>query len=338
MFDNDLATSEGDSIFTPDEQAAMDAYERGEEGPSAAPATVEAPEGAPAGGEAAAPAAAAPEAAPGEVVDPEADAGSADDNKGKFVRHGAFHQERERRKAVEKELTELREKYARGDERLRLINEAMQARQAPAAAPEAPAAPPSPDEDVIGYAKHLEKQLEELRSGMQQETARQRQEREVGAVITDYKADLNRFASTEPTFAAAFTHVMQSREAEYAALGVPADQIKQALAQDELQIAMSARQQGVSPAERIFQIAKARGFAPKAPEPAPAPAPVETPAQKVERVAAGQAGPGKSLSAAGGAPAGEVTFEMLASMNERDFEAFATKNPEKLARLMGAEG
>ena len=65
--------------------------------------------------------------------------------------------------------------------------------------------------------------------------------------------------------------------------------------------------------------------------------PAETPAQKVERVAAGQAGPGKSLSAAGGAPAGEVTFEMLAAMSEKDFEAFATKNPEKLARLMGAE-
>ena len=338
MDDNDLAISGGDDSFTPEEQAAMDAYERGEEGPSAAPAAVEAPEGAPAGGEAAPAAAAAPEAAPGEVVDPETDAATADENKGKFVRHGAFHQERERRKAAEAELTTLREKFARGDERLRLINEAMQARQQPAAQSEAPPAPPNPDEDIFGYAKHLEKQIEDLRNGVQQETARQRQEREVGTVINDYKADLNRFAASEPTFADAFTHVMRSREAEYAALGVPADQIKAALAQDELQIAIAARQQGVSPAERIFQIAKARGFAPKAPEPAPAPAPVETPAQKVERVAAGQAGPGKSLSAAGGAPAGEVTFEMLTSMNERDFEAFALKNPEKLARLMGAEG
>ena len=54
-------------------------------------------------------------------------------------------------------------------------------------------------------------------------------------------------------------------------------------------------------------------------------------------VAAGQAGPGKSLSAAGGAPAGEVTLEMLGSMSEAEFEAFAAKNPRKLARLMGEE-
>ena len=339
MDDNDFATSGSAEGFTPEEQAAFDAYERGEDAPSSAPAAPAAPEGAPVGGEAAAPAA-APEAAPGEVVDPEADAGSPDDNKGKFVRHGAFHQERERRKAVEKELTELREKYARGDERLRLLNEAMQARQPGAAQPEAPVAPPNPDEDIFGYVQALKAELDALKGGVQQETARQRQEREVGAVINDYKADLNRFASTEPTFADAFNHVMRSREAEYAALGVAPDQIKAALAQDELQIAISARQQGVSPAERIFQIAKARGFASKAAEPAPAaaaPAPAETPAEKAARVTAGQAGPGRSLSAAGGAPAGEVTFEMLAAMNERDFEAFATKNPEKLARLMGAE-
>ncbi|MBN4095640.1 hypothetical protein [Methylobacterium sp. OT2] len=335
MDDNDLAISGGDDAFTPEEQAAMDAYERGEDG-TAASTAAPAADGAPADGDVAQ-AAAAPEAAPGEVVDIETDAGTPDENKGKFVRHGAFHQERERRKAVEKELHDLREKYARGDERLKLLNEAIQARPAAAAQPETPPAPPSPDEDIFGYAKHLEKQIEELKNGFTQETARQRQEREVGEVIRDYQSDLNRFASAEPTFADAFRHVMQSRAAEYAAMGVPEDQIRQHLQNDEFTVALEARQAGVSPAERIFQIAKARGFTPKATEPAPPPAPAETPAQKAERVAAGQAGPGKSLSAAGGAPVGEVTFEMLAAMSEKDFEAFATKNPEKLARLMGAE-
>jgi len=341
MIENDFATSESGESFTPEEQAAFEAYERGEERSSAAPAAPEAPEGVVAGGEPAPAATAAPEAAPGEVVDPEADAGSADDNKGKFVRHGAFHQERERRKAVEKELTDLREKFARGDERLRVITEAMQAR--PAAQQETQAEPPKvidPKEDIFGAYEQLKSELEALKGGVQQETARQRQEREAGEVITDYKADLNRFASSEPAFADAFRHVMQSRAAEYAALGVPEAQIRQALANDEFQVAVQARQQSVSPAERIFQIAKARGFTPKAAEPAPAAtpaAPAETAAARAERVAAGQAGPGKSLSAAGGAPAGEVTFEMLAQMNEADFEAFALKNPRKLAKLMGEE-
>ncbi len=81
--------------------------------------------------------------------------------RGKFVRHGAFHQERERRKAVEKERDELRERFARGDERLRLLTEAMQRAPAPAApaAPETPAEPPKkidPNEDIFGAYAQLQ--------------------------------------------------------------------------------------------------------------------------------------------------------------------------------------
>ena len=116
---SDQTESLGGDAFTPEEQAMFDAYERGDEG-SAAPAgggeTAPAPEAAPGAPEAAAAApGAAAAAAPGDVVDPEVEEGSAEENKGKFVRHGAFHQERERRKAVERELAEFREKFARGD-------------------------------------------------------------------------------------------------------------------------------------------------------------------------------------------------------------------------------
>ena len=333
MTETDLAPTGTDEGFSAEEQAAMDAYERGDDAPLAG--------GEPSSGaERPVSGAAAPEAAgaPGEVVEPDVEAGTPEENKGKFVRHGAFHQERERRKTVERERDDLREKVARGDERMRLLTEAIQQRGAtPAAAPvEAPKVP-DPNEDIFGYVQHLQAEIAALRGGVQQQTESQRQEREAAVVVNDYKADLNRFAATEPAFADAFRHVMQSRAAEYAALGVPEAQIHEALGQDEFQIALQARQQGVSAAERIFQIAKARGFAPKAPEPAPAPAaPAESAADRAARVSAGQAGPGRSLSAAGGAPAGEVTLEALAAMNERDFEAFAAKNPRRLEQLMGA--
>ena len=339
MTENDFAPGESGESFTPEEQAAFEAYERGEEGPSAAPAAPEAPEGAPTGGEAAAPAG-EPGEAPGEgtEIDPNL---QARDEKGKFVPHGAFHEERERRKAVEKELTDLREKYARGDERLRLITEAMQQRPAPQQQPQAE--PPKvidPKEDIFGAYEQLKAELAELKGGVEQTKQETQQEREFKVVRDDYIADLNRFGAAEPAFADAFRFVAQTRAAELKLLGHPETQIPQLLGQEELQLAIQARQRGVSPAEMLFAVAKARGFAPKAAEPAPAPAPAapaETPAQKAERVAAGQAGPGKSLSAAGGAPAGEVTFEMLAQMSEADFEAFATKNPRKLAKLMGEE-
>lgn len=345
----DQTESLGGDAFTAEEQAMFDAYERGEDAP-AAPAgggeAAPAPEAAPAAPEAAA---AAPDAvaAPGDVVDPEAEEGSAEENKGKFVRHGAFHQERERRKAVERELAEYREKFARGDERLRLLSEAMQkAPQAPAAAQAAPEpeAVPDPNEDIFGYVKHLEKQLADVRSGHQQMTEAQkkqaeedRAETETREIVGSYQRDIQRYAAAEPAFADAYQYLVQGRVAELKLYGLDD---RQAIAQanaDELAFVRSAVQRGVSPAEQAFALAKARGFVAKAPEPAAPPAPAaETPAERQARLAAGQAA-SKSLSGAGGGPAGEITLEMLATMSEADFEKFAAKNPGKLEALMGAQ-
>lgn len=345
---SDQTESLGGDAFTPEEQAMFDAYERGEEAPAASAGGGEAapaPDAAPDAPEAAA---ATPGAAtaPGDVVDPEVEEGSAEENKGKFVRHGAFHQERERRKAVERELAEYREKFARGDERLRLLSEAMQkAPQAPAAAQPAPEpeAVPDPNEDIFGYAKYLEKQIADLRNGHQQMTEAQKQQAEQAraadeerTIVGSYRQDIERFASTEPAFVDAYRHLVSGRVAELKLYGLSdADAIKQANA-DELAFVRAAVQRGVSPAEQAFALAKARGFVAKAPEPAAPPAPAaETPAERQARLAAGQAA-SKSLSGAGGGPAGEITLEMLATMSEADFEKFAAKNPGKLEALMGA--
>lgn len=345
---SDQTESLGGDAFTAEEQAMFDAYERGEDDPAAPAGGGEAapvPDAAPAAPEAAAAAPGA--AAPGDVVDPEGEEGSPEENKGKFVRHGAFHQERERRKSVERELSELREKYARGDERLRLLSEAMtRAPQAPAAAaqpaPE-PEAVPDPNEDIFGYVKHLEKKLAEAVSGTQQVTeAQKRQAEEARAaeeertIVGSYRQDIERYAATEPAFVEAYRHLVQGRVAELKLYGLSdADAIKQANA-DELAFVRAAVQRGVSPAEQAFALAKARGFVAKAPEPAAPPAPAaETPQERQTRLAAGQAA-SKSLSGAGGGPAGEITLEMLANMSEADFEAFATKNPRKVEALMGA--
>ncbi len=157
---NDHDVSSGEDAFTAEEQAAFDAYASGSE-----PAVPESAAAQAAPVDAAAAAAAPGEpAAPGEVVDPEAEEGSVDENKGKFVRHGAFHQERERRKAVEKELAEFRERYARGDERLRLLTEAMQRPATPATPPEPPKKI-DPAEDIFGAYAQLQQELAEIRSG-----------------------------------------------------------------------------------------------------------------------------------------------------------------------------
>ena len=82
-------TIDSDDAFSPEEQAAWDAMRSGEAAPEPQAAAEPAP----------APEPAAEAAAPGEVVDPDApDADDAEKNRGRFVRHGAFHKEREARK------------------------------------------------------------------------------------------------------------------------------------------------------------------------------------------------------------------------------------------------
>lgn len=337
MTETDFATSGSDDAFTPEEQAAFDAYASGGE-PTPSP-------------EPAAPAPGAPEpaaaAAPGEVVDPDEEgAEDAEANKGRFVRHGAFHKERVQRKEAQRALAELQERFARGDERLRMLTQAMQA------APQAPAAPaqpapepekaPDPNEDIFGYVQHLEKQLAEVRNGHKEMTEAQKQQAEQAraaeeerTIVGAYRQDIERYAAAEPAFGDAYTYLVQGRVAELKLYGLTDQQAVAQANADELAFVRSAVQRGVSPAEQAFALAKARGFVPKAPEPAAAPAaPAETPAERQARLAAGQA-TAKSLSAASGGPAGEVTMEMLASMSESDFEAFVAKNPAKARALMG---
>lgn len=345
MIDSDFsASTDSDDAFSPEEQAQWDAMRSGatdlepQGGSTATPAPSPTPEGA------AAQAPAGEAAAPGEVVDPDAeDADDPEKNRGRFVRHGAFHKEREARKTAQRQLSELQEKFARGDERLRILSEAMQRPAAPAqaATPPEPVKVPDPSEDIFGYIEHLKGEIETLRSGQTQLTESQKQAEETrranaerNDVIGFYQQDLQRAVAADATISDAYQHLFSGRVAELQLVGMSEEQAVQTVREEEFNLAQTARQRGQSPAALIAALAKSRGFAPKAPEPTPAPA--ETVAEKHARVEAGQKGPGMSLSAAGGSPAGEVTAEMLANMSDDEFSAFQKANGRKLRQLMGA--
>lgn len=348
MIDSDFsAPIDADDAFSAEEQAAWDAMRSGATdleplaGSTVAPAPAAAPEGAPA------PTPAGEAAAPGEVVDPDAeDADDPEKNRGRFVRHGAFHKEREARKAAQRDLAALQEKFARGDERLRILSEAMQKPAAPAqpAAAAEPAKVPDPNEDIFGYAKYLEEQIQAIRTGQTQLTETQKKAEEDrraaderNDVIGFYRQDLQRAVAADATLSDAYQHLFSGRVAELQLVGMSEADAVQTVREEEFNLAQTARQRGQSPAALIAALAKSRGFAPKAAEAAPAAtAPAETAAEKAARVDAGQKGPGMSLSAAGGSPAGEVTAEMLANMSDEEFSAFQKANGRKLRQLMGA--
>src|SRR5262245_58167268 len=123
-------STESPAGFTPAEQRYFDS--RGETGLDAPAEPKEAPAAEP-----------APETPEPREATQEAPEG--DDKPRKFVEHGAFHEERSRRKALEKELYDLRIHAARMDERFRAI----------APQPQQPKPPPAPSEDIFGAVDHL---------------------------------------------------------------------------------------------------------------------------------------------------------------------------------------
>lgn len=256
-----------------------------------------------------------------------------DKPKQSMVPHGAMEAERQKRKGVEAELAKERreatERQTRLDERLRLINDALTPKQ------QQPAVP-NPDEDIFGYAKHLESQINELR-GMSAQDRQQAQQREQAEnqnrqLMSAYMADAQSFAAETPDFMEAYRHLLASRDQELAAMRYTPMQRQEYIRNDEMNIAQSALAQGRSPAETIYNLAKLRGFAGKAPaqqeqqqEQPKLDAPKPDGAQEIARLNANKEA-AASLSGSGGAPGGgKITLETLDRMDKDEFKAFVAK-------------
>jgi len=279
---------------------------------------------------------------------------------GKFVSHQALHKEREKHKATKTELQQAREKLARGDERLAILNEAFQAQTRPAAAAEQDQQKPKnpyeeqtidPEADFIGWAKQMQRRSEwnfQRQSEVQQSTAA----RETFQRVTNaYHEDARRFMSKEPNFEDAYKHLIANRHRELEATGmVDAARRSAFIAHEETQLVIQALQNGRSPSEVIYEFARARGFTPAAAQsqnaPFAAPAGVQpagasqlpnasAASQKIQQVKNAQIA-AQSLSNVSGGAAKTLTMEALASMSEEEFEA-ATKGLSKAQKrtLMG---
>lgn len=267
---------------------------------------------------------------------------------GKYVRsvpHAALHKERERRKAVEAEYAKSRETQARLDERLAILNEAMK----PKPEPKGPANPLeeadiSAEEDPLGALAQLQRRNQFLiqeRSRSADESRHQSEARTVFENVQNtYKADAARMIAENPSFKDAYAFLMKGRDAEYQALGMtdPAQRAA-AIAKDEAEIVIGALKGGRSPAETIYAIATARGFAPTAAAPADGtmkPTASSTQATaKLQQIRNGQAA-AATLSGTGGTPSEGLTAESLASMSQADFDAMVDKlTPQQQRQLFG---
>ncbi len=292
----------------------------------------------------------APQSTPEPATTPEQSAQSEDDaeitieigadgkprdlKSGRFVPHGAFHKERERRKSLETENLSMREKMARADERLAVLNQIIGAQEGPEQVQEEQ--PINPDEDIFGAFKQAMTKLDTLQK---QITERDRQDREVLAdtgLVQTYQNDAIRFLQEKPDFKDAYFHLVAARHKELEAVGI-ADQGQRnaMIAQEEKGLVAQALQNKRSPAQVIYQLALTRGFsAGQAPAPTPNSAPSPA-AQKIEQIKAGQQKTA-SLSSAGGSPGEGMTLEKLANMSDDEFHKnVGHLSRNQLRKLMG---
>lgn len=293
----------------------------------------------------------ADEAAADAVTDPDdiviGEDGKARNKTGQFVKHvplAALHKEREKRRAVDSELMTQREKVARADERLAILNEMFGANGK--TAPNAQAARPEADEiidpekDIFGAFKQAMKKIETLNQKLD-ETRSTTQAKEAQRTVAEvYKSDVSRFAQETPDFTDAYQSLVAGRHRELEAMGVSDKLAREAVIAKEaagiVNQAVAARQ---SPAQLLYNLAIARGYAKPAAAPAGATPPnaaAQAPADKIDQIARGQRVAGASLSGAGGTSGEGLTVAALADMNEAEFSAWKSKaGKEAYRRLMG---
>jgi hypothetical protein len=224
--------------------------------------------------------------------------------------------ERKKRQAAEAERDEEREKFARLDERLKILDERMKPKE-----PEIPSYEDDPFEHLrqrenqTGQTvESLQKQVEDF--GKQSEAQRLQQEMTQRVISSE-----NVFRQDHPDYDDAVQYLRAGRAQEYQAMGMTDPiQIEQALGNEALQLAQTALQNNMSTAEMAYNIAKSRGYTTKS-QP-----------DKLDKVQKGQE-KSSSLSNAGGGEERALDIEALAEMDDTDFaKAVEGSNWDKMMK------
>lgn len=249
----------------------------------------------------------------------------------------ALQDEREEKKALKARIEEFERKQAILEDRWNTILKLQQPQQEQQPVDDDPE--PDPNQDIFAHNQWLARQNKRLleridgrEQAEQQATQAQQQEARVWQF---WEHSAREFAGTQADFSDAAKWLSEFRDNQLQALAV-ADQrfsdpgTRNRQIEEELkQIVVAAAQQGKSPAELVYGIAKGYGYK--------AAAPAVDPGAAIEKIAA-NADAEFSLSNMGGAPAskGPKSAEDVSNMSANEFEAWLEKNGDAgFKRLMG---
>lgn len=174
----------------------------------------------------------------------------------------AFKTERHKRKEMREKLEANETRTRELESKLLELQQNLQTKQNEA--PQPVENVPDPEDDPLGYQQYKIDKLEQTIKGQsdylrQQHEYAQRTQNEAAFKI-HYENQAKEYAKKQPDFMDAYSFLMSSRMQEHLAAGFNEDQAKQLLIEDEVAVASLAYKDRVNPAERIYSIAKARGY------------------------------------------------------------------------------
>lgn len=177
----------------------------------------------------------------------------------------ALHEERTKRQQHEADLNTERQRNQQLQERFNKFLMDQQAAQQQVQQ-QAPEAPPAFEEDPVAAFNYAQKQLQDMQrtiqeyqQGVQQQQQAQQQHVQLAQTVSVQEAA---FTQTTPDYPVAADYFYQRKVAEYTAfMGDPAAAQAQ-VARDYQGIAMRAQQLGKNPAQMMYDMAKAMGYAP----------------------------------------------------------------------------
>jgi len=274
--DNDFSQVESDEGMSALEQAQFEAMRSGNDIPETLPPGLPDPQ-APQGQQVDPKLAQAPPQE--DPNDPDPDIEVPNPQTGKPQKRVSIHkfdrlkkQYDEREAELDKLRTSQRDadlRNAKIEERLQIINEALTTPGGQQQTQEQPDPRPDPETDIFAYVQWQERQLIKAQERIEAFETAGKESAAEQELATTYHQDAGRFAQLEPTFAEAYVFLVRQRDAELLIAGVKDKKARdQQIVREEKGLVRGAIEDGESPAERIYNMAKGRGFVPAAPKPA----------------------------------------------------------------------
>lgn len=182
--------------------------------------------------------------------------------KERFVPHGAFHEERQKRKEVEQRLEQERVNRAKLEERLNILAESVRQRQE-REKPQIPAFEEDPANHLRMQTQMEAERITRLEKALAQREQQSRADAEDKNFVTSYQAKAIEFSAKTPDFKEAYNHILRSRIEDYKVMGHTEEEALRFTLNDERAIASNAMKRGLNPAEVIYNLAKRGGYAPR---------------------------------------------------------------------------